>query len=398
MHKLKFNLVLLLLSLCLIIPQHLSGQENRLEVSVATVDKDEVVPIQLTGFSAQHRRVLEFDLTVVGFKVTSGPAQFQLEASKNGIGGLLYDLRTSGGKTRLFGKNFSGPSERKRLHALADEVVETVREVPGIAQSKIVFRVRPRGRVGDSEIYMADYDGYAPRGLTADKTVSKDPAYSAKTGLIYYLSYMKSIPRIIMQNVNSGKRNVFAAFGGTSFGPSVSPDGQKVAVIISKDGNSELYTASANGKNWKRLTETRAPEFSPCWSPDGRYICFASKKDGRVQLYTIDANGGRMNRLSNTTGTLLTEPDWSPDGKFIAYTRQSGSTFRICVVSREDSTNKILIEGEDPSWSPNSRTLAFYRRLSNGKRVISLLDVPTKQVKDLPLSTLGSCSQPSWCK
>jgi Tol biopolymer transport system component len=56
----------------------------------------------------------------------------------------------------------------------------------------------------------------------------------------------------------------------------------------------------------------------------------------------------------------------------------------------------ILVPGEDPSWSPNSRTVVFSRRAGN-QRVLSLLDVPTKQVKDVSRIS-GSNSQPSWAR
>jgi len=72
------------------------------------------------------------------------------------------------------------------------------------------------------------------------------------------------------------------------------------------------------------------------------------------------------------------EPDWSPDGKLIAFTVQYRD-FQICVVPAAGGTATALVEGEDPSWSPNSRTLIFARR-QGGRYVLSLLDVPTKQV------------------
>jgi len=58
----------------------------------------------------------------------------------------------------------------------------------------------------------------------------------------------------------------------------------------------------------------------------------------------------------------------------------------------------VLVEGEDPSWAPNSRTLIYGRR-QGGRYVISLLDVPTKQYKNVSrISGISSQSQPSWAK
>ena len=86
------------------------------------------------------------------------------------------------------------------------------------------------------------------------------------------------------------------------------------------------------------------------------------------------------------------------DGKWIAFTSQYSSGFNICVVPARGGTATLLVSGEDPSWSPNSRTLIFVRR-SNGRNTLSLLDVPTKQVKDVPrVSGNTSNSQPSWAR
>jgi TolB protein len=169
-------------------------------------------------------------------------------------------------------------------------------------------------------------------------------------------------------------------------------------MILSKDGWTDLYVCKADGTGLLRLTKSPEDESSPCWSPDGQWICFAGKPKEHRMLCKVPATGGPVQRIVTGGTPNPSEPDWSPDGKWIAFTSQTAAGFDICVVPASGGTATVLVSGEDPSWAPNSRNLVFARR-SNGGYALSLLDVPTKQVKDVArFSVTGSCSQPSWAR
>ena len=169
-------------------------------------------------------------------------------------------------------------------------------------------------------------------------------------------------------------------------------------MILSKDGWTDLYVCDADGSDLKRLTKSPQDESSPCWSPDGRWICFAAKEREHRTLCKVPASGGALQQIGTAGMPSPTEPDYSPDGKWIAFTAQYRSGFQICVVPAGGGTAVSLVEGEDPSWAPNSRTLAFGHR-RGGRYVLSLLDVPTKQYKDVSrISGISSQSQPSWAR
>jgi TolB protein len=246
-----------------------------------------------------------------------------------------------------------------------------------------------------SEIYLADYDGYNAVPVTQDKTINRDVAWVPGQRLLYYTSYRTGNPYVYSHNLQSGVRQLVAGYSGVNVAPAVSPDGRRIAMILSKAGSPDVYVANADGSGLKRLTTTKEDESSPCWSPDGSRICFASRAGGWAQLYTVSANGGQMTRLTTTEASRTTEPDWSPDGKTIVFTAQMGG-FQICTVPASGGRATILVPGEDPSWAPNSRTVIFTRRVG-GERVLSLLDVPTKRVKDVRRIS-GSCSQPAWAR
>lgn len=350
-----------------------------------------LVPIHLSGFSGEVDSVLRFDLYVAGFDfVAPDKAIYQVTGKNSGnVEGQLIDLAT---KRPVFGKSYSGGSLRTQAHALANDIIYAVTRVPGVALTKIAFRV---DKGNTSEIFVADYDGYNATAITADNSEASLPAWVPGKRQLFYCSRRFGPIQIFSQDLNTGTRKVIAAYGGSNYSPAVSPDGRRVAFILTRSGSPDLYVADIDGSNLKQLTRTREDESSPCWSPDSSTICYVGRAGKRAALFTIPADGGEPKRLTVRDSLNLTEPDWSPDGKMIAFTRMMGN-FEVCVVPAEGGTSTVLAVGEDPSWAPNSRTIIFTRR-QNNNRVLSLLDVPTKRVKDVARIS-GSSSQPSWSR
>ena len=354
-------------------------------------DSAKVIPISMSGFSGTAQEVLKFDLEVHGFAfVGTDAASFILTGSNNGqVEGRLTDKN----KTSMLSRAYTGGSTRSQAHALANDIILAITQRKGVTQGKIAFRV---GEGRNSEIFVADYDGANATAVTSDKSLVSAPTWMPGQRKLFYVSYKSQFPDILSHDLTTGARQKFASYGGSNFSPAVSPDGRRVAMILSKTGNPELFVCNVDGTGLKQLTKTKEGESSPCWSPDGATICFVSTTSGRAGLYKINADGGTTRRISTAgVGGNLTEPDWSPDGKSIVFTSQMRD-FNICTVPAEGGSATVLVEGEDPAWGANSRTVIFTRRKSGG-RVLSLLDVPTKRVKDVSRIS-GSSSQPCWAK
>jgi len=348
--------------------------------------------VSLSGLSGEAAQVLQFDLYVQGFAFTnSEAAQYLISGSNNG--NLQAQATDHVNKQVLVSKAYSGAALRRQVHRFVDDFVQALRYKP-IAETKIAFKVE-QGTV--SEIFIADFDGHNAQPVTSDNSTVAAPCWVPGRLALYYDSYKLHHLDIFYQDLTTGARRPFARYGGSSMSPAVSPDGNSVAMILSKDGWTDLYVGDASGSEPRRLTKSPQDESSPCWSPDGRWICFDSKDRERRSLAKIAASGGSPQRIATDGVSNPTEPDWSPDGQWIAFTSQYGRGFTICVVPAGGGTAIALTEGEDPSWAPNSRTLVFCRR-HGGSYLLSLLDVPTKQVKDVSRISGSSNSQPCWAK
>ena len=350
------------------------------------------IPVSFSGFSGEVDSVLKNDLIFMGV-VSASPDKAQYLVTGSNAGNV------QGGVTEKFSKRvvlpvkgYAGGSLRRQAHALADDIAAALTGKAGIAQTRIAFKVEIGG--GAREVYVADYDGHGAQAATHDGANLSAPCWAGRSA-IYYSSYKFGTPQIFYQNLTTGQRQAVTRFAGSCISPAVSPDGKKLAMILSKSGSPDLYVSDLNGTNLKQLTFTKEDESSPCWSPDNQTICVVSRDSGKAQLYTVSAMGGAMRRISTAGVPNATEPDWSPDGKWLAFTTLMGG-FQICLVKAGGGEAHVLVEGEDPTWAPNSRAIIFCKGRDHGKQ-LSLLDVPSKQVKDVA-RILESNSQPSWAK
>lgn len=374
------------------LPFALPAQEPKFDVNVYR-DGSKAIPVSLSGFTGEVATTLRFDLEVAGCAVVS-PEQAQVLIHGTN-GARLEGFVSDRAKNFLLSKAYTGASQRQLAHAFADDVILALTQTRGIAQTRVAFKVKSANNTG--EIYVADYDGHGAAPVTADHAIIAAPSWGAGSQWLAYTSYKLNNADIFSHNLVTGERHIVARYGGSNLSPAVAPGGRLVAMVLSKGGKPDLYVADIHGRGLQQLTRSREGVSSPCWSPDGQTLCYVSSDDGPAQLYRIGANGGATQRIRTTGVFIATEPDWSPDGKTIAFTTQRGGDFEICIVPASGGDVQSLGPGQDPTWAPNSRTLMFSKRGRGGPLSLSLLDAPTKRVKDVPLN-LGNCSQPTWAR
>ncbi|NIY17521.1 MAG: biopolymer transporter Tol, partial [Nitrospinaceae bacterium] len=116
---------------------------------------------------------------------------------------------------------------------------------------------------------------------------------------VYYTSLVGGFPDVYRIDLQSRKRTRVARHPGLNTGGVVSPDGRKLALILSRDGNPELYVQQLPAGRLTRLTRTtHAAEASPSWSPDGSQIVYVADTSGSPQLYILSARGGQARRVT----------------------------------------------------------------------------------------------------
>lgn len=276
------------------------------------------------------------------------------------LDGYVYDdIKNEG----VVGKRYAGAPSVLRLmtHRLADELVFRYTGEQGIARTKIAF-VSEQG--GSRELFIMDYDGFAPRQITADGFMNLMPRWSPDRRFVVFTAYHgRSKQTIDLLELATGKRSTLVSLSGLNITAAYSPDGSQLAFATSQDGNSEIYTLDVQSKALTRLTTHSGGDLSPSWSPTGRELVFVSDRGGGPQLYLMSADGSNVRRLT-FEGDYNAAPAWSPRGNSIAYVcRTEDKQYKLCVITPDGQKRMQITAGtgvdDSPSWSPDGRHLVF---------------------------------------
>ncbi len=349
----------------------------------------------------QFYTVLKADLTRSGwFSVVDTPtATVLVNGSCSVRGGALFadcDVKNRNTGKRYLSHKFTGKPTRSRTlaHAVADAIVQAVKKVPGIASSRIVLI---GSKAGKKDLYICGSDGEDIKQLTRDGTPCLSPSWGPKGDSLFYTSFHRGYPDVYKVQLGTGRRTRLVSYPGINAGADLSPNGQSMALALSKDGNPELYMRDMRSDRLTRLTKTKhAAEASPSWSPDGKRIAFVSDSTGSPQIYIINSSGGRPKRIT-FRGNENVSPDWGPDGR-ITYSSRRQGRYHICVYDPSTGSDAQVtseyVDHESPSWAPDSRHIVFARTEGYRSDVYVLDTLGDAQVRLTRFQ--GDWYAPSW--
>ena len=92
--------------------------------------------------------------------------------------------------------------------------------------------------------------------------------------------------------------------GSSETNPEASPNGKQVAFMSRRDGNWEVYVASIDGGDPRRLTKNAANDGLPAWSPDGRYIAFVTDRGAGWAVWVMRPDGTGQRWLFDIGGPI----------------------------------------------------------------------------------------------
>lgn len=143
--------------------------------------------------------------------------------------------------------------------------------------------------------------------------------------------------------------------------PSVamSPDGQKVAYIVTAAGQPQLWIRSLDSATPRVLRGTEKATL-PFWSPDGKSIGFFAE----TNLKRTDLDGGTVRTLSSRIGVAL-GASWNTDGIILFGDNPGGPILRVAATGGEpEPATRVEMPQQRghalPQFLPDGRHFLFY--------------------------------------
>lgn len=237
---------------------------------------------------------------------------------------------------------------RGAVHQFANEVVKYFTGTAGSFGSRLVFSAST-GR-GQKGIFSVDSDGQNIGRLPAASNVALAPAVGP--GGVHYAA---GLPDGSYQLFKVGSPAAVLKHAGLVFG--VAFGGGKMAVVISQNGASDIYTGAPDGSGLTKVTNGGL-NTHPAFGPGGQ-LAYVSNQGGNPQIYV---DGKRV----SFRGTYNMAPVWcnDPEGLKILFMGRDGGTWDIFSTDPGGSNVKRLTQDQGsntyPACSPDGRNVAFF--------------------------------------
>jgi TolB protein len=304
---------------------------------------------------------------------------------------------------RRYENTSAGP--REFAHHIADELHESQVSLRGVARTKLTFNSDRDGerlnQTGIKEIYVSDYDGFAQRRVTTQRSLNIASVWTPDGKSLLYTSWRRGTAHLFISNIYEGTMAQLTSGEGESTLGAVSPDGTRIAFSSTRHGNYEIYVMNRDGSNVVRITNHPGNDIVPTWSPSGTQIAFTSDRGGSPQIYIVSADGlGAVQRV--TSESYADRATWSPPPyNEIAYAARTGPGFDIKVVNLATREVRQLTFGEgsneSPAFAPNGRHIAFVSTRA-GKSQIFTIAIDGNRQSLRQITRTGNNYQPNWSR
>jgi serine/threonine protein kinase len=228
-----------------------------------------------------------------------------------------------------------GQEQARGVHVASLDGGEPVRviaaETGAYTASGLLLRVAQSVLVGQP--FDPDTALVAGDSLPVAQTVGADStlawgAFSVSNSALAYRSGTSIARRQLVWIDRTGKTvGALGAPDDSAFSaPSLAPDGQRVALYRTLQGNPDVWLMDAGRGVASRFTFDESMEANPVWAPDGSRLVFRSGRNGAYDLFERPASGAADEQPLLVTPQSKSPLDWSRDGRILLYANQDDKT------------------------------------------------------------------------
>lgn len=287
---------------------------------------------------------------------------------------------------------------RRLAHHMSDVIYEKLTGVKGVFSTHIAYVLVTRQH--NKRVYslqVADMDGYNAKPLLTSTQPIMSPAWSHDGKRIAYVSFEKVMPRIYIQNIDNGLRQVISDYPGINGAPAWSPDDRTLALALSKESAApKIYLMDLASKKLRQVSFGFSIDTEPTWSANGRSLLFTSDRGGGPQIYQLDLRSNQLQRVT-FDGSYNARASFSPDGKMIVVLNREQGMYNIAVQDLDDDTLlSVTHSGYDasPSFAPNGQ-MVLYESKPGVRGLLGMVSVDGRINLRLPTPE-GDVQDPVW--
>ena len=294
---------------------------------------------------------------------------------------------------------FTDGGLRRIAHILSDKIYFALLGQKGSFDTRLSY-VTVTENSGGGKTYrlqISDYDGHNPQTLVVQPNPILSPAWSRDQRKLAYVSFKNGRSEVFVKNTRVKTNAIkLPRFDGIASSPTWHPEGDSIALTISKNGNKDIYLYDLKTEELERLTNNISIDTEASFSPDGNKIAFTSNRTGQVQVYIKDLKTGKISRAT-FEGRYNAKPVFSPDGKDLALIHRVGKDYRVAlldIASRDLTVLTYNKSDESPYFSPNGGMIIYATNKDN-KGILSIISLHNNQSVEL-MRADGELREPSW--
>jgi serine/threonine protein kinase len=275
---------------------------------------------------------------------------------------FLYYVPGDAGARGVYVGQLDGAATGRLLDADAAAVYASPGYLLFVRQGKLIAQKFDPGKLALS----GNPFPVADQSLTVgDASSSVGLSASAAGSIVYRGGQAGGLQRQFVWFDRSGKEiGKLAVDDASPQTPSLSPDGRRIALARTVNGNTDIWMLDLARGTLNRFTYDAATDVAPVWSPDGQRVVFSSNRKGVFDLYQKSVTGTGGEDLVLATPQNKGASDWSPDGRFVLYRSPGPSGFDLWAVPITGERKPVPVvqtdfEERDGQFSPDGNWIAY---------------------------------------